>query len=192
MSTSTPPRASGDFCRTLHTVARAVNSSLDVMQVLDMVVTSTAGAIGAKACSLRLLGPDGAHLMFGAAFGLSANYRAKGLVVASSSEVDRLALSADKPIYVADARTDPRVQYPDQAREEGIVSVLVAPLRVQGQPVGVMRVYTSTQHEFSEAELELVESIASLSALAIEHGRLYERLNRDYQAAVAFNDRVLN
>ena len=110
--------------------------------------------------------------MFGAAYGLSANYRAKGLVVASHSEVDRLALSADVPVYVADACTDPRVQYPEQAREEGIVSILVVPLRVQGQPLGVMRVYTSTQHEFSEAELELVEAIANLSALAIENGRL--------------------
>jgi GAF domain-containing protein len=192
MSTANPPLVTGDFCRTLHTVVHAVNSSLDVMQVLDRVVISTTEAMGAKACSLRMLGPDGAHLMFGAAFGLSANYRAKGLVVASHSEVDRLALSSDRPIYVADARTDPRVQYPEQAREEGIVSVLVVPLRVQGQPVGVMRVYTSTLHEFSGAELELVEAIASLSALAIENGRLYERLNRDYQAAIAFNDRVLN
>ena len=192
MSTSNPPGASGDFCRTLYRVARAVNSSLDVMQVLDMVVTSTTEAMAAKACSLRLLGPDGAHLMFGAAHGLSANYRAKGLVIASHSEVDRLALSAGTPVYVADARTDPRVQYPEQAREEGIVSVLVVPLRVQDQPVGVMRVYTSTQHEFSDAELELAEAIASLSALAIENGRLYERLNRDYEAALAFNDRVFD
>jgi signal transduction protein with GAF and PtsI domain len=173
-------------------VARAVNSSLDVMQVLGMIVSSTAKAMEAKACSLRLLSPDGQRLFIGAAHGLSANYRAKGPVDVAHSEVDRLALAGGKPVYIADARTDPRFQYPEQAREEGIVSVLVAPLRVQDQPIGVMRVYSDVPRAFSESELTLIEAIASLSALAIENGRLYERLNRNYQAAVEFGERLFD
>ena len=78
---------------TLYRVARTVNSSLDIMQVLQTIVASTAEALDAKACSLRLLGPDGKHLLFGAAHGLSPNYRAKGTVDVAHSEVDRLALS---------------------------------------------------------------------------------------------------
>jgi GAF domain-containing protein len=193
MSTDVIP---GDYFFTLYRVARTVNSSLDVMQVLDTIVSSTTEALQAKACSLRLLGPDGRHLLFGASHGLSANYRAKGSVVLASgpggSEVDRLALSTRQPVYSADARTDARFQYPEQAREEGIVSVLVVPLQVQDQPIGILRVYTSDRREFSKAELALVEAIASLSALAIENGRLYERLDRDYQAAVDFSNRVFD
>jgi GAF domain-containing protein len=177
---------------TLYRVARTVNSSLDIMQVLQTIVASTAEALDAKACSLRLLGPDGKHLMFGAAHGLSVNYRAKGAVDIAHSEVDRLALAGDQPIYVADAQDDPRFQYPGEAREEGIVSVLVVPLRVQDQPIGAMRVYTQRRREFSAAECELVEAIASLSALAIENARLYERLDRNYQAAVEFGERLFD
>jgi GAF domain-containing protein len=162
------------------------------MQVLQTIVASTAEALSAKACSLRLLGPDGKHLMFGAAYGLSANYRAKGAVDVARSEMDRLALNSDQPIYIADAQDDPRFQYPEEAREEGIVSVLVAPLRVQEQPIGVMRVYTATRREFSGSECELVEAIASLSALAIENARLYERLDHNYQAAVEFGERLFD
>jgi GAF domain-containing protein len=187
----------GDYFYTLYKVARTVNSSLDVMQVLDTMVSSTAEALNAKACSLRLLGPDGKHLLFGAAYGLSANYKAKGSVVlgpggGGGSEVDRLALSSGAPVYISDASTDARFQYPEQAREEGIASVLVVSLQVQDQPIGVMRVYTSVQREFSEAELALVKAIASLSALAIENGRLYERLDRNYQAAVDFSNRMFD
>ena len=177
---------------TLYGVARTVNSSLDIMQVLQTIVVSTAEALDAKACSLRLLGPDGRHLLFGAVHGLSLNYRAKGAVDVTRSEVDRLALSGDGLIYVADAQDDPRFQYPEEAREEGIVSVLVTPLRVKDQPIGVMRVYTQTHREFSEPECELVEAIASLSALAIENARLYERLDRNYQAAVEFGERLFD
>ena len=178
-----------DPFRTLYKVARAVNSSLDVMQVLNLIVSSTAEAMGAKGCSLRLLGPDGEHLMFGAACGLTPNYRAKGPVCVAQSEVDRQAIENRQLVCIDDASTDSRFQYPEQAREEGIVSVVVAPLIVQDQPIGVLRVYSATRRDFEEADLALVEAIASLSALAIENGRLYERLHRDYLAAIEFRQR---
>jgi GAF domain-containing protein len=188
----TDSKPCGDFFQTLYQVARTVNSSLDIMQVLQTIVASTAEALNVKACSLRLLGPDGRHLLFGAAYGLSPNYRAKGAVDVAHSDVDRLALIGTESIWVADVQADPRFQYPEQAREEGIVSVLVTPLRVQNQPIGVMRVYTGAPRTFSRAEDALVEAIASLSALAIENARLYERLDRNYQAAVEFGERLFD
>lgn len=178
--------------QTLYEVARTVNSSLDVMQVLQTIVSSTANALSAKACSLRLLGPDGKHLMFGAVHGLSANYRAKGPVLVANSGIDRLALTSGATVTINDAGSDPLFQYPDQARSEGIVSVLVVPLRVQDQSIGVMRVYSGQPRTFSEAEVALAEAIASLSALAIENGRLYERLHRNYQAAIDFGERLFD
>jgi GAF domain-containing protein len=175
--------------QTLYHVARTVNSSLDIMQVLQTIVASTAEALDARACSLRLLGPDGKHLMFGAAHVLSPAYRAKGPVLVAQSEVDAFALQSGRTVVIEDARTDLRFQYPDGAREEGIVSVLVTPLRVQNQPIGVLRIYSATPRTFGNDERDLAEAIASLSALAIENGRLYERLNRNYQAALEFNQR---
>ncbi len=177
---------------TLYRVARTVNSSLDVMQVLTMIVNTTAEALDAKACSLRLLSPDNKRLFIGAAYGLSASYRAKGPVDVTNSQVDQVALAQKKPVYISDAQTDPRFQYGEQARDEGIVSVVVVPLLVQDQPIGVMRVYGREARMFSAEELELLEAIASLSAVAIENGRLYERLDRNYQAALDFSDRIFD
>lgn len=192
LSSETSPSTCGNLFATLYRVARTVNSSLDIMQVLGMIVASTAAALGAKACSLRLLSPDGKRLFIGAAHGLSANYRAKGPVDVAQSQVDRLALAGRKPVHIVDAQNDGRFFYGEQAREEGIVSVVVVPLLVQDQPIGVMRVYSSEPRDFSAGELELLEAIASLSALAIENGRLYERLDRNYQAALDFSDRMFD
>ena len=182
----------GALFTTLYRVARTVNSSLDVMQILTMIVNTTAEALDAKACSLRLLSPDGKRLFIGAAVGLSAGYRAKGPVDVTHSPVDQVALAERQPVYIPDAQTDARFQYGEQAREEGIVSVVVVPLLVQDQPIGVMRVYSGAPRLFSSAELELLEAIASLSALAIENGRLYERLDHNYQAALDFSDRIFD
>ena len=179
-------------CQTLYQVARAVNSSLDVMQVLDIIVGSVVQALGVKACSLRLLSPDGRRLFVGAVHGLSPNYRAKGPVDITNSEIDRLALTGNRLVYVGDVSADGRFQYPEQAREEGIASVLVTPLRVQDRPIGVLRVYTGETREFTTDETDLVEAIASLSALAIENARLYEWLDRNYQAALDFSERTFD
>jgi GAF domain-containing protein len=184
-------------CQTLYQVTRAVNSSLDVMQVLDIIVRSVVEALGAKACSLRLLSPDNQRLFVGAAHGLSANYRSKGPVDVANSEVDRLALGGSGPVYVADAGAanggdTPHFQYPAQAHAEGIASVLVTALRVREQPIGVLRVYTDAPRQFTTAETDLVEAIAGLSALAIENARLYEWLDRNYEAALDFSERTFD
>lgn len=188
---SSSPRCGALFAA-LYRVARTVNSSLDVMQILTMIVGATAEALKARACSLRLLSPDGQRLFVGAAHGLSAAYRAKGPVDLSHSQVDQIALADRKPVYIADVQTDPRFQYGEQARDEGIVSVVVVPLLVQDHPIGVLRVYSSAPRTFSAEELELLEAIASLSAVAIENGRLYERLDRNYRAALDFGDRLFD
>ncbi len=190
MNGETSSSRCGALFATLYRVARTINSSLDVMQILDMIVGATAEALNAKACSLRLLSPDGKRLFIGAAHGLSASYRAKGPVDVTHSPVDQIALADKRPVYIADAQTDARFQYGEQAREEGIVSVVVMPLLVQDQPIGVMRLYTAAPHVFAAEEMELLEAIASLSAVAIENGRLYERLDRNYQAALDFSDRA--
>jgi GAF domain-containing protein len=182
----TTPEPSGTFFHTLSRVVRTVNSSLDIMPVLEAIVSETAGALEAKACSLRLLGPDVRTLMYGVAHGLSASYRAKGPVLTDQSAIDDLALENGETVIVDDATADERFQYRDAAREEGIVTVLVTPLTAQDHPIGVLRVYMPQRHRFTADERELAEAVASLSALAIENGRLYERLDRNYRAAVEF------
>jgi len=162
------------------------------MQILTIIVNTTAEALDAKACSLRLLSPDGKRLFIGAAHGLSAGYRAKGPVDVINSPVDQVALAERRPVYIPDAQTDARFQYGEQARDEGIVSVVVVPLLVQDQPIGVMRIYSRAPRLFSATEFELLDAIASLSAVAIENGRLYERLDHNYQAALDFSDRVFD
>ena len=47
-----------DYYRALYEVARTINSSLDLGEVLQKVARSTTEALKVKACSLRLLSAD--------------------------------------------------------------------------------------------------------------------------------------
>jgi serine phosphatase RsbU (regulator of sigma subunit) len=64
--------------------------------------------------------------------------------------------------------------YPEEARREGIVSALCAPLVYRGRPEGVLRVYTAKPHVFDWFEIAMVQSIAAHAAGAIVNARLVE------------------
>ncbi len=46
-------------------------------------------------------------------------------------------------VLILDTSNDSRVQYPEEAKKEGIASVLSVPITVKGQIIGVLRIYTS-------------------------------------------------
>jgi signal transduction protein with GAF and PtsI domain len=167
------------FYHALYRVACLVNSSLDLHATLDAVVRSVAEAMSARACALRLLDPDGNVLELVNSYGLSDRYLHKGPVEVNSSSIDREAL-AGKTVSIGHAATDARLQYPDELAREGIHSVLCAPLIRHDRPIGVMRVYTGETHTFATDEVEFLQALADICALAIENARMYDALNQTY------------
>jgi GAF domain-containing protein len=171
------------YFRALFDAAQAVTSSLEVEEVLKRLVESTVRVLQIKACALRLLNDDGETLTLRAAYGLSDRYLHKGPVVRAQSALDAAALSG-QVIIVPDVASNPLFQYPREAREEGIASVLCVPLRAHGEAIGVMRAYTAEPHDFSEIEQEFVQALADLGALALVNARRYESIKRDYRLTI--------
>jgi GAF domain-containing protein len=170
-----------NYYRALYSVARAVSSSLDLKQVLDSVVTSAAWAVGAKACMVRLVDRARQELLATTSYGLSQDYIAKGAVEISKSPMDQECLEG-KIVEVANMTSDPRVQYPEDAKKEGLTSLLILPLVVEGKAVGVMRFYSRYARAWTEDERDFLSAVADLSALAIENARTHNALRTDYEA----------
>ncbi len=177
VSPTAPPQK--DYYKALYQAALTISSSLELDRVLHDIVMSITKAMQVKACVLRLLDPDTGQLRLSAVYGLSSEYLAKGPVSVGSSRIDSEALSGS-PVLIADARSDPRFQYKEAARQEGIVSVLCVPLEVHGRAIGVMRVYTNTAVTFTQEDIQFLSVLASLAALAIENARLYENIKSSY------------
>lgn len=176
----------GNYFKTLYEAIRVINSSLEPGELLGKVAEQTARALGVKACSLRLLDKSGRNLLPGAASGLSKGYLRKGSVEVGKSGLDKEALTG-ATVLVKDATTDSRFQYQEAAKTEGIRSVLVVPLKLEDTKIiGVMRVYSDVEREFSASEVEFLEIMANLSAIAIENARLHQALKADYELLTAF------
>jgi signal transduction protein with GAF and PtsI domain len=171
------------YYHALYRVALLVNSSLDPREVLGAVVHSVADAMRARACSLRLLDRSGTVLEMAAAYGLSERYLNKGSVAVAASPIDRQALRGEV-VSVQDVQADTRLQYPEELAQEGIVSMLCAPLIRHQTPIGVMRVYTEEPRRFDQDEIDFLQALADICALSIENARMYDALQRTYEVGM--------
>mgnify|MGYP001822058475 CR=1 FL=1 len=157
-------------------VVKAVNSTLDRQEVLDLLVSNVAQVMGLKACAIRMLHGKKRTLELLASHGLSERYINKGSLDADKSIADAME---GKTVSVYNATEDPRIQYPKDAEEEGIGSMISVPLSCKGQVIGVLRLYTAEPREFSETELDFAEALSEVGALAIENARMHEAVKED-------------
>jgi len=178
-----------DYFSALYEMAKVVNASLDPERILHEIVHFVTRTLAVKACSIRLLDTREKRLVMGAYHGLSADYVQKGPVLVEESGIDQKALKGET-IYLKDAQTDRDFQYSDEAREEGIKSVLVVPLTAEEKVIGVLRVYTDRVREFSNEEIRFLEAVANLSALAIQNARLHQMLKLKYDISTAHKYRI--
>jgi signal transduction protein with GAF and PtsI domain len=152
-------------------VSRAVLSVLDVEAVLGLIVERIVRPLGIKGGALRLLDERTHRLELAASHGLSEEYLKKGALFADRSMADALR---GRPVLVENAPVDARIQYREEARAEGIASILSVPMLIRGRFIGVLRMYTAEPRQFSQKEIDLVSAIADIGAIAIDNARTFE------------------
>lgn len=165
--------------QSLFRIAEVLNSSLDLQAMLDKMLATVVHEMGLRAGSIRLLDAKRQRLLLAAAFGLSAEYLAKGPVLVANSPVDQGVLAGAIEV-LHDVTTGPGFEYPSEAAQEGIRSVLVVPLKLQDRALGVMRVYSARPRHFSNVGMTFLTSIADLVALAVERAELHAVLKNQY------------
>ncbi|MBW1788101.1 MAG: GAF domain-containing protein, partial [Deltaproteobacteria bacterium] len=83
---------------------------------------------------------------------------------------------ADGPVAIEDVTDDPRIQYPDEARKEGISSVLSVPIAVREKAIGALRVYSAEPWKATLEDVNFVQAVAQIAGMALEMARLYKGL----------------
>ena len=164
------------FYPSLYEAAVAMSSTRSPREILSNLVERVARTLSAKGSSLMLLSTDKKHLLHIIAYGLSDRYLKKGPVSADKSISEALE---GKVVGVLKAAEDDRIQYREEAEQEGVASILSVPMMLRDEVIGVIRVYTSEPHEFTMDEMYFVSAVASLSAIAMENVRLYKNIQQD-------------
>ncbi|MHC1742860.1 MAG: GAF domain-containing protein [Syntrophobacteraceae bacterium] len=166
------------YLQSFQELSSAINSTLNIGKVLEMVVKMVTQVLHGKGCTVRLLDPKTQNLYVAQSFGLSKEFIEKGPVHSQRSIADNMA---GKIVIIDDVFTDPRLQYPAAVAEEGIRKVLSIPLMVRSKVIGVLRFMTGDRPPFTKREINFATAIAQQCAFAIENARMYQRLKVEYQ-----------
>ncbi|MDA1274491.1 MAG: GAF domain-containing protein [Verrucomicrobia bacterium] len=156
-------------------VGQTISSTLNLNDVLSTITRETAKLMDAKLCSLLLIDDSGEWLELRASAGAGAAYSGKPKLSVEESLLG-IVVRRRKPVQVEDVRRSSRYQNREIARQEGLVSLLSAPLVFRDRAIGALNVYSGISHSFSNEEIQVLMLLADLSGIAIEKARLYERI----------------
>jgi len=173
--------------RALLEAGRAVTASLDLERTIHVIMEQAKAVLGVHSCGVMLKHPETGVLSSVASLDLPEELVATVRIRPGEGVTGR-AVADGRPMWTADLWNDPRVRYPELPRAQGLRSLLAAPLRVGDGTIGAIIVLRRDVHEFSPAEEELLLALADQAAIAMEHARLYERL----EARVADRTRELD
>ena len=160
-------------------VARLVNETLDLTTVSERIAESVLGLLRVSSSAIRLLQPDGSlkALVLG---GRARDYPANRETVPAGVGLVGRAAAEGRPMWTEDVLTDSRFVTNPELRERnaafGIVSGVAVPLRVTGRVIGVLSVGNSTRRVFTEAEIDLLQTLADQAAIAISNAQNQEAL----------------
>lgn len=154
-------------------VTKAIAESDNLGIMANHLTQLLVGALGAKACTIFALNLDTTELEVLASFGLSFNYMNKGPVLADKSIGCTLRGEA---IVIEDVTKTDQLQYPKEAVEEGIGSMVSLPIKFYGEPIGVLRLYHAEPWDISKRDLESLQLLADNVGLAMMYTRLLNAL----------------
>ena len=168
-----------NYYHDLYELAADMNSALDRDYILNSIVKNVTRAMKAKGCSIMLLTPDRKSMIHSISYGLSNTFIDRG---PRSVEKSLPEIMVGSVAIVEDVAAEGnRVHYPEQAKEEGIVSILAVPMMLRDNIIGELRVYTGERRHFTEDDVYFAKAAANLGAIALDNARLHESIEKAYE-----------
>jgi signal transduction histidine kinase/CheY-like chemotaxis protein len=159
--------------RALGEVSQAVNSTLDLKTVLDTIVAKATQLSGTETGAIYVRDTTDE-------FALRATYgMSEDLIAAINdhhvgiSEAVREATDQREPVQVADLRDEPPSPAQEIMLRAGYRSRLVVPLIGADEVVGALVVRRRQPGEFSKSTIDLLQTFAAQSVLAIQNANLF-------------------
>jgi len=162
--------------RALGEVSQAVNSTLDLENVLTTIVTKAVELSGTEAGAIYVFDDRQQHFDLRATYGMDQELvgalRKQGVgldhPLAASAIVQR------EPVQVADVRDQPSV---DVIRRAGYRALLIAPLVRPDHIVGLLVVRRKEPGLLPKETVDLLKTFAAQSVLAIQNARLFSEID---------------
>jgi two-component sensor histidine kinase len=165
--------------RLLTETIAAVNSTLDLQEVLELVASNVAEALATDACFVYLYDERTDELVLRATHGTRVEEMTRRPKMRPGEGITGTAAADRAPVMIpSQAHLDPRFKPFPNLPEEQYESILAVPILAREKLEGALNVRTRREREFSQAEIDLLLAIAAQVAQSIEHAKLYSHAQR--------------
>ncbi len=157
---------------------RDINSTLDLGEVLEKIISRVTYCIEAELGSVMLIDEGKNELYIAAAAGLSDEI-IKSVRTPVGEGISGWVAEKGEPLLVEDIEKDPRFEKKKSDRKYSTKSLISTPLINRGRIIGVVNVNNKLNNQpFTKEDLDLLANIANQAAIAIENARLFSEAQR--------------
>ena len=165
--------------RLLTETIAAVNSTLDLEEVLALVASKVADALTTEACFVYLYDERADELVLRATHGTRVEEMTKRPRLRPGEGITGAAAAERSPVMIpSQAHLDPRFKLFANLPEDEYESILAVPILARERLAGALNVRTVEPREFTQEEIDLLVAIAAQVAQTIEHAKLYAQAQR--------------
>jgi transcriptional regulator with GAF, ATPase, and Fis domain len=172
--------------RILYEITRYVSSLLDVQLLLDAIVNLLVDEFKLDACSIRLLDSDG-NLRIRSQKGLSKAFIDQATRKPTIDSYSGECFLTGRIVIVDDAEQSDKPISTNRIVSEEIKSFAVAPIKVEGETIGVLVTASKKKNYFHERFNDVIYVISNQIGIALRISSLYEeihKLNQDLEQKV--------
>lgn len=163
----------------LNRASQVFISTLDLDQVLAVILAEVRHVLAVLACSAWLIDPATEELVCRQATDPQGDL-IRGWRLEPGQGVAGWVTQHGQSLVIPDVQQDSRhFKGVDQQTGLAVRSILTVPLWVRQKVIGVLQVVDAQVNRFDETDLTLLESLAATAAITIENARLYEQVRQD-------------
>lgn len=169
--------------RRLQAISQVINSSLDIAELLNLVMDSIINLLSAERALLMLVDEQTGRLEVQMARNFNQETIEQATFDISRSIVDSV-FQTGVPVATTNALSDPRFTQYESIISYNLRSILCVPLRIKATTFGV--IYADSRvvsNVFVEADRNLLSAFANQAASVIENARLFRQI-RDQLADI--------
>ena len=166
-----------DQLRALQEVGAVINSSLDLTQVLSVVMDAIVSLTQAERALLLLLNEDSGELEVQVARNVDRETIERSVSFEISRSIVRSVWESGEPVVTMNAQEDDRFSAQESIISYNLRSILCAPLKLKDSSIGV--IYADNRVAsgiFIDADRDLLAAFANQAAVAIENARLFRQI----------------
>lgn len=154
-------------------VFRAMAQSDDLEIMTNHLTQLLVAALEIKGCTIFAANPETEELEVLASSGLSMKYLNKGPLFTGKSIAATLK---GEPVVIRDVNKTNRLQYPEDAKNEGIGAIVSVPIIFNDKVIGALRLYHHDAWEISEKDIDSLLILAQNIGLAMTYTRVLNAL----------------